>query len=716
VITALIQNINNPVFNWSNGQTGSTITVYNNDTLFLSVVNPISCCIILDTIVPNLVVSNLSVQLPNDTTFCFDPSSPFFLIPDIVNSSGNLTFEWNNQSQNDSILVNQSGTYWVNVSNSCNSTSDTIDVIINQTPIFTGLIFDTICNQNSTSIFLTSDINASYTWNAIDNPFVTGESLITSNSDSISDLLTNNSNSIQNVIYNVNSNVGNCASIQNITVTIVPTIIAPIITSNGPTSFCSGGSVQLTSNYQSGNIWSTGDTTQLIIVSSSDTITLFNQINQCFSPFTNIIITENTASIPTASISGGGIFCDGDTIDPVVVNFTGNGPWTIDFEINGITQTPIVSSNATLNLGQIPGNYQITNFFDINCSNIVVDSALIIINPTPLVTVSPISICEGSSGILTAIPNIIGGTYFWPPNGETTSSINVAPQFTTSYSVIYTLNNCPSESILGNVVVNSIPIVSIYADTLSGCVPQTVNFTSTSLSDPNACIWTLSNGITLNGCNPSYTFTQPGCYDVTLSTTLNACSGSSTLNNLICINGFPEALFTANPLVINLDNSTVNFENLSINASSYEWEFGDGSISSLTNPSHNFAINEEGYMIVLTAYSEFGCFSTDTLIINYEEDLIFYVPNAFTPDGDQFNQVFKPVFTAGFDPSSYNLTIIDRWGEILFESNDVNVGWDGTYAQSPNIVQDGIYVWKISFKLKKNDERKVYTGHVNVLK
>lgn len=715
-ITASIQNISNPIFNWSNGTIGNSITVYNSDTLYISVVTPSSCCIITDTIIPTINSSNLSVQLPIDTIFCYDQITPLVLTPTSSNNNGTLTYNWNSNEQNDTLFVTQSGTYWVNVSNGCQIASDTIVVTMNQTPLLTNILLDTICNGENTNITLASNIPSTFSWNSNDNIATTGETLALTNALIISDVITNNSTAIQELVYSISLISGTCSSSQDLTIAVFPQLPIPIITSNGPASFCSGGTVQLNSSFQFGNVWSTGDTTQIIFVTTADTITLINQINECFSPNSSIVITENTASLPTAFISGGGIFCEGEQINPITVAFTGSGPWTLNYEVNGITQTPIISDNTTLTLGQLQGNYQITFLSDLNCNTVLLDSVLLTINPTPIVNVSPISICEGSIGSLTAVPNILGGSYLWSPNGEMTSTINISPQITSNYSVVYTLNNCPSSSVLGNVVVNAIPNVSFTADTLSGCVPLTVNFSSTSLSDPNSCIWTMNNGVILNGCNTSYTFTQPGCYDVTLETSLNSCSSSSTLNNYICVNGFPEALITGNPLIISLDNSTVNFENLSVGASLYEWNFGDGSNSNTINPSHNFAINEQGYLITLTAYSEFGCSSTDTLIINYEEDLIFYVPNAFTPDGDNFNQVFKPVFTSGFDPTSYNLTIFNRWGEILFESNDVSVGWDGSYIQTPNLVQDGIYVWKISFKLKKNDERKVYSGHINVLK
>jgi gliding motility-associated-like protein len=96
------------------------------------------------------------------------------------------------------------------------------------------------------------------------------------------------------------------------------------------------------------------------------------------------------------------------------------------------------------------------------------------------------------------------------------------------------------------------------------------------------------------------------------------------------------------------------------------------------------------------------------------EVLIFYVPNTFTPDDDEFNQWFQPVFTSGYDPYSFNLLIFNRWGEIIFESNDSTIGWDGTYHGE--IVKEGVYTWKITFKTSANDEHKEVLGSVNLLR
>jgi gliding motility-associated-like protein len=92
------------------------------------------------------------------------------------------------------------------------------------------------------------------------------------------------------------------------------------------------------------------------------------------------------------------------------------------------------------------------------------------------------------------------------------------------------------------------------------------------------------------------------------------------------------------------------------------------------------------------------------------------VPNTFTPDGDSYNQTFFPVFSSGVDPYQFEMLIFDRWGELVFESNNLEFGWDGTYSNYGFIAQDGVYTWKISFNSKDNDSKQVVVGHVNLMR
>ena len=95
-------------------------------------------------------------------------------------------------------------------------------------------------------------------------------------------------------------------------------------------------------------------------------------------------------------------------------------------------------------------------------------------------------------------------------------------------------------------------------------------------------------------------------------------------------------------------------------------------------------------------------------------ELLFYVPNTFTPDGNEHNNVFQPVFTNGFDPYDYHLEIFNRWGELIFESFNHMESWDGTYNNTP--ISSGIYTFKIQFGFKETDNDQVISGFVTLIK
>lgn len=121
-------------------------------------------------------------------------------------------------------------------------------------------------------------------------------------------------------------------------------------------------------------------------------------------------------------------------------------------------------------------------------------------------------------------------------------------------------------------------------------------------------------------------------------------------------------------------------------------------------------------MVTLYAYSASGCVDSSFVIINYSEDEIFYVPNTFTPDQDEFNQTWGPVFTQGFDPFNFELLIFNRWGEIIWESHDAEGRWDGSYGNSGVDCPDGVYVWKIAYKPKETDKKNIVTGHLTLIR
>jgi len=279
-------------------------------------------------------------------------------------------------------------------------------------------------------------------------------------------------------------------------------------------------------------------------------------------------------------------------------------------------------------------------------------------------------------------------------------------------------NGC---EVLANYIVNQPDELdaSFDFDVSSGCLPLTVNFTNTSQGTSSFCEWSFGNGDVINDCgNVSYTFDQPGCYDISLLTMINSeCYDEINLNEVICVHPNPTAQFNTSNSMIDFYSGELSFINTSINATSYEWNFGDASpLSDEVNPTHFFPSGiEAGYEVVLFAFDDNGCSDTAIMTVSMEADLLVHIPNSFTITGDGINESFTPVFSHPEKIKKYQIEIFNRWGEIVFASNDINHFWDGTHGRKNKVVQEGTYTWKIEFTSSQNLD-KTMVGHINLLK
>ncbi len=441
--------------------------------------------------------------------------------------------------------------------------------------------------------------------------------------------------------------------------------------------------------------------------------------------------------LPTVTTPNDTTICSYETLQTVDINVNGTAPtWTIIYEYNGQPQPYIASQNLPL---QIPyqgfGSYEIVSVADQFCTNII--SETVNVNSYPVVSVDPISdysVCEQHQLTInnfTGQPN--GNTFNWnmisgtdigfgtSGNGNIGNFTGINPQ-TSTIEVIATSDNangnCVSQPISFDVTVNPLPVVSFTAIDTFGCEPLTVTLNNTSTESFN-CEWNFSDGTTLQSCGLTSVTFDAGTYDVQLIVTSAAgCTDSIFKTNYIYVTPMPQAIFGFSPQTTDINHTEIEFNNASIDADTYIWDFGDESpISNEVNPIYNYNDIPDEYLITLIASNNDGlCVDTayGTIIIN--DLLIYYVPNVFTPDFDDFNQTFQPVFTSGFNPYDYHLMIFNRWGEIIFESYNAAIGWDGTYPESGEICQDGVYVWKIDFKDEKYDKRYHLTGHVTLLK
>src|SRR3989338_5615342 len=185
------------------------------------------------------------------------------------------------------------------------------------------------------------------------------------------------------------------------------------------------------------------------------------------------------------------------------------------------------------------------------------------------------------------------------------------------------------------------------------------------------------------------------------------------LTTSVTVNPSAVAFFTPSSYVETTLDPDFTFLNQSENANTYTWNFGDGETSNAISPNHLY----EGYgvfTVTLNANNEFNCPGQYQVDIEIKPSFNVYIPNAFTPDGDTHNQVFY-VQGYGIKEDGFELSIFDRWGEIIFHTNDLAQGWDGTYKGDTDQVQDGVYTWVIQFK-DLTDMKHQMNGHVSLLR
>jgi gliding motility-associated-like protein len=332
----------------------------------------------------------------------------------------------------------------------------------------------------------------------------------------------------------------------------------------------------------------------------------------------------------------------------------------------------------------------------------------------------PVTCNGGNNGQGTAIPagGTPGYTYAWSNgfNGANDNNLTAG-----NYKIIVTdANGCSVDTTV--TVTQPAPIVVAFnADTINGCAPLCTGLVD-GTSDPNGTVtkwsWTYSDGGSDTTKDPRHCFNAPGSYDVSLSVTDNhGCAGSLTINNMITVYSFPVPAFTMGPQPTTIENPTITFTDKSTDAygiASWLWNFADplnDAPSSQQNPSHTYG-DTGTFCATLTVTNIHGCKDsiTECLIINPQYEL--YIPDAFSPDGDGKNDIFQP---KGEYMSSYKMYIFDRWGMLLFYTDDFNKGWNGTVNNGSTICQQDTYVYMIEATDNLGQQHK-YIGKVTLLK
>jgi len=425
---------------------------------------------------------------------------------------------------------------------------------------------------------------------------------------------------------------------------------------------------------------------------------------------------------------------DSDTAGctPLHAFFTNNSinadSYVWDFD-NGFTDNSANPNEFFFNPGNADSIYTVQLIArSLNgCSDTAYQDILVYPIPNALFTPTPTSQLFPSTNVSVNNASTLGSwEYLWNWGDGTLDSIYSPSDH--SYStwgdfdieLIVQSPFCSDTMVQTITVIPPLPEPVVYGSG-EGCRPVTIQFTDSS-QYVDSYYWDFGDGGFSTQAEPYYTYHQAGDYTITLTTTGPGGTTTLVIQDSVQVYEYANAFFQHTPTQVYVPFDPVQFFNLSSFSDSYIWDFGDGQTSTDEDPQH-FYLDSGYYDVTLIANNQFNCPDTfsvpQAVLAETGGEIVF--PNAFTPDPNgptsgfydpnSFdNDVFFPVFRG---VEEYELSIFNRWGELIFESFDINIGWDGYYRDQ--LVQQDVYVWKAKVKFTNGSE-KVFVGEVHLIR
>lgn len=702
----------NFTFTWDHGlDTGQQNIVYPDSTTAYQVILSDACTVKPDTAFLTVLVRlPLSVTPRSDTLICIGESVQLYADGDGGDST--YFFRWDNGLDTvDAPLANPEVTtqYEVILRDACTIKPDTayMTVFVRDSLMVSARTDTTICVGETVSIFASKSggdsLTHELTWNqgaGVVDDFIAQPGVTTLYQVILRDYCTTKSDT------------------DYVTITVRDSLkIIP----RTDTTICIGQSVNIFGTASGGHSpgyvysWNQGLSTgniktvspalttkyQLIL---SDNCTLFPDTTE---------MTVNVRQPLQLTVRTDSFICQGESVI-LYASASGGDSLSYNYEWNqgiGSAVNPVVS--PTVN----------TNYFvrlTDNCTTLDDTASVNIDLPVPLSLTksNDTLVCRNSPVILAVVGS--GGLpaqydFAWKTIGNGAQR-TVSPLVTTTYVVEFS-DNCAipvQDSITVNV---QIPLVPGFTwDPEWGCVPNEITFEDTTTGSQDCWFrWEYGDGTSDTGTNLNqvqHSFDNVGDYQVRLllKSPLGCLDTSSF--QLFQIHPDPEASFTYKYDDNSNTDMTLQFTSTSKGAQDYFWDYGDFMIDEyIQNPSHSFA--DPGlYIITHTVVNQWGCADSTIDTIDVKDTYRVFMPNAFTPGGsDTLNNVFGPI---GTGIQNYELSIYDRWGELVYFS-DQSLPWDGKHQRSDLNLPSGMYVYILRI-FSTRDVKKTMKGIVYVIR
>ena len=437
-----------------------------------------------------------------------------------------------------------------------------------------------------------------------------------------------------------------------------------------------------------------------------------------------MLYISSTPVVTPPTISNNGPLCQGETLELEVDNSTTDATYSWSGP-NGFSST---DQNVTIPnfTSAEAGTYTCVVTDTLGVDQVFNLTTTVVINPQPSGNITFSTSCEDNAIVLgfSPAPGQTISSYNWnlgSGSPATSSASNPSVTFANggNYPVSVTLTtSLGCTGVIDTVIpIYSNPVPSFSATPLIQCAPAVFTMTNTTNpADVDTYSWIFNNGINSYGSATTLSPVLPdGIYDVTLTVTSpEGCVGTTTVADYLTVVDQPIADFYWSPGQVLATNTDVSLINASVNATTYEWTIEQGVPASATTEDVQTSLPNGisgNYEVTLVVSSVAGCYDSITKTIEVSPIITLYIPNTFTPDGDEFNQTWQ-IFIDGVDLYSLDLRVYNRWGETMWENHDAKATWDGTY--NGEIVPSGLYTWTLSAKDKFTDEKYEYVGHVFV--
>ncbi len=241
-------------------------------------------------------------------------------------------------------------------------------------------------------------------------------------------------------------------------------------------------------------------------------------------------------------------------------------------------------------------------------------------------------------------------------------------------------------------------IIIVEPQKFIGCSPEIIRFTNLSeyLSDDYEITWSFGDGASAEGVNAEHEYETPGLYDILIEVVSPfGCEASRFFPSYIEILDGPTAGFSVLPEELNAFDPFVEIVDESMDGIGWQYNFNNETRYFDREPSHSFA--DSGFVFIKQiVFRENGCTDTAILELDLPPVVTFYLPNAFMPNGDGFNDVYKGKGVLDF-MDDFSMQIFTRWGELVFETNDPRKGWNGKRFNEGEDMPQGVYVCLVTY-------------------